>query len=164
MDVMDELEKKGASHAFAPKSKPDCYVDIGHFVDSYRFWDLVQLWAQETLRHHSLIARALAKAVLCDGLRLQSHIPSHIANDPSIRWGKDIVGYVSTPGSPLVLLRISALHHLEAIVERAALPDPYRLHEEFVLKTDFQHWLLAQGLPLPTFWFSPVERSQAANA
>lgn len=162
---LDELEAQAQRHAAsAQERKARAYVDVAHHVESHRFWDIAHLWAQETQRHHSLIARVLAKAVVRDGLRLQSHIPAHIAEDANFCWGGDIVGYVSRTGEPPVLLRTSALLHLEAIVEKAIAPDPMRLHDEYVLKPDFQHWLLAHGLPLPAFWFSPAECEQAAGA
>jgi hypothetical protein len=50
-----------------------------HQVESYKFWDIVTLWAKEQLEAEEVIARALAKAVIRDGLRLQS---------TDIRWAK----------------------------------------------------------------------------
>jgi hypothetical protein len=160
---LDELEAQAQPQGAARSFMPETYMDVGHQIDSHRFWDVAELWSQEMLRHHSLMVRALAKAVVRDGLRLQSHVPAHIANDAQFCWGGELVGYVSRPGQPPSLLRTVALRHLEAIVEKAAAPDRERLREEYVLKIDFRQWLLAQGLPLPTFWFSPAERHRVSG-
>lgn len=50
-----------------------------HHTESYKFWDVVALWAKEQLESEEVVARALAKAVIRDGLRLQS---------TDIRWVK----------------------------------------------------------------------------
>src|ERR1700730_623198 len=70
-----------------------------HQVESYKFWDVVTLWAKEQLEAEEVIARALAKAVIRDGLRLQS---------TDIRWakgaalelrGEPFVGFYAAPES-----------------------------------------------------------------
>ena len=50
-------------------------MNLGHHVESYRFWDIVTQWARETLQHEIVVARALAKGVVRDGLRAQSVDP-----------------------------------------------------------------------------------------
>jgi hypothetical protein len=50
-----------------------------HHIESYKFWDIVTLWAKEQLESEEVVARALAKAIVRDGLRLQS---------TDIRWVK----------------------------------------------------------------------------
>jgi hypothetical protein len=110
-------------------------VLLSQQVESYRFWDVVTQWAREQLQHEHIVARALAKAVIRDGLRMQSVDP---------RW--------PTPGK--------ALAHLQHIVERAATPQPEVLIEEFVTKQDFQAWLTRAQLPVPSFWFETELRHE----
>lgn len=133
-------------------------MDVAHHVESYRFWDVVSLWGQETLKHELVIARALAKGVLRDGLRMQSVDPKWKGGSTFDLHNSSYVGYVAKEGSLPVVLRASALKHLFAIVEKAATPDPQVLHEEFVAKQDFRVWLESQDLFLPAFWFSDAER------
>lgn len=149
------------SDAPLPRFQSGRLVDVGHCVESHRFWDLAQLWARETQQHPLLIARALAKGVVRQGLRLYSHLPDHVVNDPSRSWGRHIVGYVGQAGEGPMVLRADALRHLKAVVERAVVPDANRLHEEYIVKTDLQTWLCGQGLALPAFWFTWAERQQA---
>ena len=47
-------------------------MDLGQYVESYRFWDVVVLWGRETLQHEYVAARAMARGVVRDGLRVQS--------------------------------------------------------------------------------------------
>ena len=66
-------------------------------VESYKFWDVVTLWARERLEHEIVVARALARGVVVDGLRFQSVDPRWVKQDQSLS-GYPYVGYVSTPG------------------------------------------------------------------
>ncbi len=50
----------------------DKVMPLSQLVESFKFWDVVALWAKEQLDHEEVVARALAKAVICDGLRLNS--------------------------------------------------------------------------------------------
>jgi hypothetical protein len=127
-------------------------------VESYRFGDVVRLWARERLEHEIIVARALARAVVCDGMRVQSVDARWLENDPGqdrpVEFrGYPYVGYTARPGGALSVLRISALDHLLAIVERGEEPDLTGLFEEFILREDLRGWLLAQQLALPKFWF-----------
>jgi hypothetical protein len=124
-----------------------------HLVESYRFWEVVTQWAQDRLQHEHIIARVLAQGVVRGGLRAQSVDP---------RW-KDVgtfelrgplVGYVAREGDLPIFIRLSALNHLGAVVERAAVPDPQLLFEEFVTKQDFEAWLRHEKLERPSFWFA----------
>ncbi len=125
-------------------------------VESYRLPDVVRMWARERLEHEVVVARDLARAVVCEGLRLQS-VDQRWAGDgmkPIAFRGYPYVGYAALPGSPMSIVRIEALNHLFAIVEQSAEPDLARLHEEFIYKKDFRDWLTRQKLPLPQFWFT----------
>jgi hypothetical protein len=130
---------------------------LSQFVKTYRFADVVTLWAREQLEHEVIVASALARAVICDGMRLQS-IDERWANDPNRQpiefRGYPYVGYTARPDGAMSILRASALDHLFAIVQRGENPQLGKLHEEFISREDFHAWLFAAGLPLPRFWFA----------
>jgi hypothetical protein len=129
---------------------------LSQFVETFRFADVVAMWARERLEHEAIVASALARAVICDGLRLQS-IDERWANSPDkpIEFlGYPYVGYTAKPNGTMSILRASALDHLFAIVERGKTPVLKKLHEEFIARNDFRDWLLAAGLPLPRFWYA----------
>jgi hypothetical protein len=128
-----------------------------HQIESYKFWDIVTLWAKEQLESEEIVARALAKGVVRDGLRLQS---------TDIRWtkgksmelkGQPFVGFCAIPGAEVTVLRAEALEHLLGIVRQARRPSRSVLKEEFIIKDDFRHWLRGTGQALPAFWFSRGE-------
>lgn len=129
---------------------------LSQLVETYRFADVVALWARERLEHETIVARALARAVVCDGLRLQSIDGRWAANPnkPVEFRGYPYIGYTARPDSAMSILRASALDHLFAIVERSAEPELSKLHEEFIYREDFRDWLVSQGMPLPEFWFA----------
>ena len=129
---------------------------LSQLVETYRFADVVSLWSRERLEPPVIVASALARAVVCDGLRLQS-IDGRWANrlDKPIEFrGYPYVGYAAQPDGVMSILRAAALNHLFAIVEHAEEPDLGKLHEEFIDRNDFRAWLLKAGLPLPTFWYA----------
>jgi hypothetical protein len=128
-----------------------------HQIESYKFWDIVTLWAKEQLETEEIVARALAKGVVRDGLRLQS---------TDIRWtkgksmelkGQPFVGFCAIPGAEVTVLRAEALEHLLGVVRQARRPSRSLLREEFITKDDFRHWLRDTGQELPAFWFSRGE-------
>ena len=129
-------------------------MDIGHQVESYRFWDIVTLWGREKLQHEHIMARALAKGVVRDGLRVQSVDPRWTNQGTFELRGAPFVGYVAREGCLPIFIRSSALRHLTDIVERAATPEPQTLFEEFISKQDFCTWLQQSTLQLPAFWFA----------
>lgn len=129
---------------------------LSQLIETYRFPDVVTLWARERLENEAIVVSALARAVICDGLRLQS-IDERWANSPgkAIEFlGYPYVGYTARPNGAMSILRASALDHLFAIVERGKEPVLKKLHEEFIERSDFHDWLLSAGLPLPRFWFA----------
>jgi hypothetical protein len=132
-------------------------MDIGHQVESYRFWDVVTQWARESVQHEFVMARALAKGVVRDGLRVQSVDPRWTNQGTFELRGAPFVGYVAREGALPIFIRASALGHLTDIVERAATPDPQALFEEFMTKQDFGAWLRQCRLRLPAFWFDATE-------
>ena len=132
-------------------------MDVGHNVESYRFWDVVTQWGRETLQHEYVMARALAKGVVRDGLRLQSVDPRWTNQGTFELRGDPFVGYVAREGGLPIFIRSSALKHLSDVVVRAATPDPQALFDEFMTKQDFGAWLRQSRLMLPAFWFHAGE-------
>jgi len=127
-----------------------------HHVESFKFWDIVTLLAKEELEPEEVVARALAKGVVRDGLRL---------NSTDLRWvkgkssalalnGQPYVGFCAKPGGELCVLRAEALEHLLAVVREARRPSRKPLREEFIFRDDFRRWLRSTKQPLPAFWFS----------
>lgn len=134
-------------------------MSSSQLVESYRFWDVVALWARETLQHEEVVARALARGVIRDGLRFVSVDPKWIKPDADNAefHGYPYVGYCAKQGTPLVVLRASVLQHLLSIVERAALPSRKLLYDLFVTRSDFRKWLDATKQKPPEFWFAAQE-------
>ena len=121
-------------------------------VESYRFWDVVTLWAAEKLQHEHIVARLMAKGVVRDGLRLQSIDPRWTHPGTFELRGAPLVGYVAREGAMPVFIRASALKHLRSVVESAATPDPQALFEEFITRQDFAAWCRHAGIDAPRFW------------
>ena len=137
-------------------------MNPGHLVETYRFWDVAALWAREAVQHETVTARALARGIVCDGLRMESTDPAWLPAGRPLR-GQPFVGYVATVGARPLILRADVLTHLLAVVHRAAEPGREALHELFVARGGFRDWLTGRGLALPGFWFSPAERAAAAR-
>ena len=132
-----------------------------HEVESYKFWDIVTLWAKEDLESEEIVARALAKGVVRDGLRL---------NSTDLRWikgkasalalnGQPYVGFCARPGGELCVLLAEALEHILGVVREARRPSRKALREEFILREDFRRWLRGTRQALPAFWFSRGDRA-----
>lgn len=135
-------------------------MEASQHVESYRFWEVVRLWARERLQHEVLIARLLATGFIKEGLRVHSQDPrwlSGASGRVELR-GYPYVGYSSAPGQPPVIIRASALEHLLAIVNSAREPEQQQLHEEFITKAEFRAWLIGRGLTLPRFWYAAQEQ------
>jgi hypothetical protein len=130
---------------------------LSQHVESYRFWEVVTQWAQERLEHEHVIARAMARGVVRDGLRVQSVDPRWTNQGTFELRGAPLVGYVAREGSLPIFIRSSALAHLRNIVEEAGAPSPQALGEEFVTKQDFLSWLAREKLPVPVFWFAGAQ-------
>jgi hypothetical protein len=132
-------------------------VHPGQLVASYKFWDIAALWAAERLDNELVIARALARGIIVDGLRFQSVDSKWVKPSRSLT-GYPYVGYAADPEKPPVLLRAEALEHLLAVVRQAAVPSRQILGDEFVLRDDFRAWIRATRQMLPAFWFGDEER------
>jgi hypothetical protein len=138
-------------------------TNLGHHVESYRFWDIVTQWSRETLQHEQVTARAMAKGVVRDGLRAQSVDPKWVKRGTFELRGQPLVGYVAKDGHLPIFIRATALRHLTDVVDNAAPPDPQLLFEEFITKQDFREWLHRVRIDPPSFWFEadPVLSSRA---
>ena len=128
---------------------------LGHQIESHRFWDLVVLLARERLEHEDLVARALATAVIRDGLQLHSVDPRWLSNaDGSLELrGTPYVGYTPAHSGELMVVRPEALDHLRRVVQAGRAPNRDMLREEFIRRGDFARWLIWAGEPWPRFWF-----------
>ena len=71
-------------------------MNPSHLVESFKFWDIVTLWARERLEHEVIVARSLARGVIVDGLRFQSVDPQWLKQDQSLS-GYPYVGFVAVP-------------------------------------------------------------------
>ncbi len=133
-------------------------------VESFKFWDIVAMWARERLEHEEVVARAVATGIVRDGLRCQSLDPKWVNGQLSkleLR-GYPCVGYRPNPNREIMILRAQVLEHLLAVVHRAETPLRHVLTDEFVTKTDFASWLSDTGQPFPEFWFSKPARATGA--
>jgi len=127
------------------------------FVDSYKFRDIVQLWARERLVHEVVVARELVKGIIVEGLRFQSLDPNWAKTSEPFR-GYPYVGYCAYEGATPIVIRATALEHLLVVMREAIDPSLPILEEEFVPKADFKNWLLRTSRAMPQFWFGESER------
>ena len=128
-----------------------------HPIESHKFWDIVTLWAKEQLESEEVVARALAKGVVRDGLRLQSTDTQWTKGKAMELKGQPFVGFCATPGAEMAVLRAEALEHLLGVVRQARRPSRSALKEEFITKDDFRRWLRNTKQELPAFWFTRGE-------
>jgi hypothetical protein len=128
-----------------------------HHIESYKFWDIVTLWAKEQLEPEEIVARALAKGIIRDGLRVQSTDARWVKGKAIELKGQPFVGFCATPKAEMAVLRAQALEHLLAVVRQARRPSRNLLREEFITKEDFRRWLRSTKQPLPAFWFGATE-------
>ena len=139
-------------------------MSVSQIVESYRFWDVVALWGKELLEHEDIVARALARGVIRDGLRFLSVEPKWLKQGkPEVEFrGYPYVGYCAKPDGQMIVLRAEALEHLLSIVERAEIPSRELLHELFVSRESFSDWLSTTKQPRPYFWFGNEEHKTDA--
>lgn len=133
-------------------------MHLSRHVESYRFWEVVTQWARERMQHEHIVARVLAQGVIRGGLRVQSVDPKWTNVGSFELRGEPLVGYVSREGDLPIFIRATALKHLRSMVERAAVPEPEHLHDEFFTKQDFYAWLIRNHILPPSFWYEvPAE-------
>jgi hypothetical protein len=128
-----------------------------HQIESHKFWDIVTLWAKEQLESEEVVARALAKGVVRDGLRLQSTDARWTKGKALELRGQPFVGFCAVPGAEVAVLRAEVLEHLLGVVRQARRPSRTVLKDEFITKDDFRRWLRSTKQDLPAFWFSRAE-------
>jgi hypothetical protein len=128
-------------------------MNLSRHVESYPFWEVARRWAGERGESAALVARAMARGVLKEGLRVQS-VDTRWSQPGAFELrGTPLVGYVALEGVLPIFIRASALAHLRAVLERAAEPDPKALSEEFLTKQDLRAWLVQWDIPRPMFWY-----------
>jgi len=132
-------------------------MNPGQLVETYKFWDVAALWASERVENELVIARAMARGIIVDGLRFQSADARWLKANRSLT-GYPYVGFAADPDKPPVLLRAEALEHLLSVVRQGTVPSRDVLTEEFVHREDFWKWLAATRQPLPSFWYTDQER------
>lgn len=134
-------------------------MTLGHKIESHKFWDIVTLWSKESLQHESLVARALATAVVRDGLILHSTDPKWLKGDDGSfeLKGTPYVGYDPTGTGEIMILKTETLEHLLGVVRAAKEPDKSLLSDEFIFRSDFARWLIWSGEDWPRFWFPEGE-------
>jgi hypothetical protein len=128
-----------------------------HQIESHKFWDIVLLWAKEEQESEEVVARALAKGVIRDGLKLQSVNARWAKNKGVELKGQPFVGFAAGPGAEMAVLRAEALEHLLGVVREAVRPSRDALKDEFIAKDDFRRWLQDTKQELPSFWFGRGE-------
>lgn len=126
---------------------------LSRHVESYKLWEVVTQWARERLEHEHIVARAIARGVLREGLRVQSVDPRWLNVGSFELRGVPLVGYVARAGDLPVFLRATALAHLQSVVVRGAVPEQTMLADEFITKQDFYAWLIRSHILPPSFWF-----------
>lgn len=66
---------------------------LSQYVESFKFWDVVTLWAKERLEHEEIVARVLAAGIIRQGLIIQSRDP---------RWMEVDSGKEELKGYPML--------------------------------------------------------------
>ena len=144
-------------------SPPDDCL-LSRFVTTYRFWDVVVLWARERLEHEEVVARALASGIIRSGLAVSEYDPDErtvsVLQEASISLrAAPWTGYRATDSAPLLRIRAATLSHLIAIVEHGLMPSRNLLFQVTIAQEDFGLWADTQEIPRPSFWFSSAKRT-----
>jgi hypothetical protein len=127
-------------------------MESTQLVDSYKFRDVVQLWARERMVHEVVVSHELVKGIVVEGLRFQSLDPMWAKTSETFR-GYPFVGFSAREGSPPIVIRAAALEHLLIVMREGIDPSLTLLSDEFVSKGDFADWLLRMHRAKPKFWF-----------
>ena len=121
-------------------------------IESYKFWDVVELWGKEQLVHELLVAKKLAIGVVKEGLRFQSTNPKWLSSETEL-MSYPYVGYAAHPGEKPVILKAEVLEHLLSVASDKTEASKQLLQNEIVTKHDFKSWLVKTGQSFPEFWF-----------
>ncbi len=121
-------------------------------IDSYKYWDIVELWGRELLEHEIITSRRLAVGVIKEGLRFQSTNPKWLKSTEEF-LSYPYVGYSARPGEEPVVLKSEVLEHLLSVASDKSEASKLILQNEVVTKYDFKSWLVRTGQSFPEFWF-----------
>jgi hypothetical protein len=121
-------------------------------IESYKFWDIVELWGREQLIHEILIAKRLAVGVVKEGLRFQSTNPKWLSSETELMT-YPYVGYSARPGESPIILKADVLEHLLSVASEKVDASKLALQNEVVTKHDFKAWLVRTGQSFPKFWY-----------
>ena len=126
--------------------------DMKGEIESYKFWDIAELWARERLEHEVIVSRRLAEASIKEGLRFQSVDPKWMESSEEL-CSYPYVGYSAIPGENPVIIKAGVLEHLLSVAGDKEEASKQILKDEFVTKADFKVWLVRTGQSFPEFWF-----------
>ncbi len=129
-------------------------------IESYKFWDIVELWGRERLEHDVVIAKELAIGIIKDGLKFQSADPNWLKPTEEL-LSYPYVGYSAVPGEKAIIIKAEVLEHLLAVSLNKQDASKLILQDEAVTKTDFTAWLVRTGQSFPNFWFSSEKQANA---
>ncbi|MDH5387750.1 MAG: hypothetical protein OEY06_04805 [Gammaproteobacteria bacterium] len=65
-------------------------------IESYKFWDIVELWGRERLEHDVVISKELSIGIIKDGLKFQSTDPNWLSSSEEL-LSYPYVGYSAVP-------------------------------------------------------------------
>jgi hypothetical protein len=131
-------------------------------IDSYKFWDIVELWGRERLVHDIVISRELAAGIIKEGLKFQSTDPCWLKSSEEL-LSYPYVGYSAVPGEEPIIIKAEVLEHLLAVSRNKKNASKFILRDEVVSRTDFEAWLIRTSQPLPCFWFSNNKKQMPDN-
>ena len=129
-------------------------------IESYKFWDIVELWGREQLEHEIIISRKLAVGIVKDGLRFQSTNPKWLKPTEEL-LSYPYVGYSAHPGEEPVILKAEVLEHLLSVASAKVEASKQLLQNEVITKHDFKAWLVRTGQSFPKFWFLKEQQENA---
>ena len=121
-------------------------------IESYKFWDIVELWGRERLEHDVVISKELAIGIIKDGLKFQSTDPNWLNSSEEL-LSYPYVGYSAVPGEKPIIIKAEVLEHLLAVSRDDIDASKLILQDEAVSKNDFKSWLVRTGQSFPNFWF-----------
>jgi hypothetical protein len=134
-------------------------MEVTTQIESYKFWDIVELWGRELLEHEVIISRKLATGIIKEGLRFQSTNPKWLKSNEEL-LSYPYVGYSAFPGEKPIIIKAETLEHLLSVSSEKIDASKQILESEVVTKNDFKSWLVRTGQSFPRFWFNE-EKKQA---
>ena len=126
-------------------------MDLSKEIDTYRFWDIVELWGRELLEHDVIVSRKLALGIIKEGLRFQSTDPKWLEPSEEL-MSYPYVGYSAIPGENPIIIKAEVLEHLLAVSAEKEDASKLIMHNEVIRRADFKAWLVRTGQSFPGFW------------